>query len=121
MSFADLVIQNGQIITMDPLRKIVEAVAVKGGNIILVGNKLEVKRLIGPMTEVIELDGRACTPGLVNTHDHSLEHGISSAFIVDTLEGKLRFNTFPVKSSKSSFLKAWLTSARAPQTKICSM
>ncbi|MCJ7732317.1 amidohydrolase family protein, partial [Candidatus Bathyarchaeota archaeon] len=83
MSFADLVIQNGPIITMDPNRGIVDAVAVLDGKIITAGSKPEVKRLIGPMTEFVDLDGRACTPGLVNTHDHFLEHGISSAFIVD--------------------------------------
>ncbi|MFH1180073.1 MAG: amidohydrolase [Candidatus Bathyarchaeota archaeon] len=83
MSFADLVIQNGPVITMDPNRGIVDAVAVLDGKIIAAGSKPEVKRLIGPMTELIDLDGRACTPGLVNTHDHFLEHGISSAFIVD--------------------------------------
>lgn len=83
MSFADLVIQNGPVITMDPKRGIVDAVAVIDGKIIAVGSKPEVKRLIGPMTEVVDLDGRACTPGLVNTHDHFLEHGISSAFIID--------------------------------------
>ena len=83
MSFADLVIQNGPVITMDPRRGTVEAVAVLGGKIVAVGSKPEVKRMIGPMTEVIDLNGRACTPGLVNTHDHFLEHGISSAFIID--------------------------------------
>jgi hypothetical protein len=83
MSFADLVIQNGTVVTMDPRRGTVDAVAVQDGKIVAVGSKPEVKRLIGPMTEVINLDGRCCTPGLVNTHDHFLEHGISSAFIID--------------------------------------
>ena len=83
MSFADLVIQNGPVITMDPRRGTVDALAAREGKIIAVGSKPEVRRLIGPMTEVVDLSGRACTPGLVNTHDHFLEHGLSSAFIID--------------------------------------
>lgn len=83
MSFADLVFQNGPIITMDKNNRVANAIAVKDGKIITIGTKPEVKRLIGPMTEFIDLNGRTLTPGLVNTHDHLLEHGISSAFIVN--------------------------------------
>jgi predicted amidohydrolase YtcJ len=55
MSLADLVIQNGPVITMDSNRRIVEAIAVIDGKIIAVGIKPEVKRLIGPMTEELIL------------------------------------------------------------------
>ena len=83
MSFADLVFKNGPVVTMDAKRWIADAVAVKDGVIMVVGSEPEVKRLIGPNTEVIDLAGRALTPGLVNTHDHMLEQGISSAFVAD--------------------------------------
>ena len=83
MSFADLVIKDGPVVTMDAKRRIAEAVAVKDGKIMTVGYEPEVTRLIGPMTEVIDLAGRTLTPGLVNTHDHMLEQGISSTFVAD--------------------------------------
>jgi len=90
MSFVDLVIKNGPVVTMDAKLRIAEAVAVKDGKIVTVGSEPEVKRLIGPMTEVIDLAGRTLTPGLVNTHDHMLEHGISSAFVADIRYPKAR-------------------------------
>jgi len=82
MSFADLVLQGGPILTMADGR-VADAVAVKDGMIIVVGSKPEVKRLIGTDTVLVELDGLAVTPGLINSHDHMLEHGISMAHIVD--------------------------------------
>jgi predicted amidohydrolase YtcJ len=83
MDYADLVLWNGPIITMDRNRRIVEAVAVKDGRITAVGYRPEVQRLIGPRTEIVDLEGKTVTPGLVNTHDHFLEHGLASAFNVD--------------------------------------
>ncbi len=90
MSFADLVFKNGPVVTMDAKRRVADAMAVKGGRILAIGSEPEVKRLIGPTTEVIDLEGQALTPGLVNTHDHMLEQGISSAFVTDIRYPKAR-------------------------------
>ncbi len=83
MDLADLIIRNGNIITMGPNGAVTEALAVKGGRIVEAGSEAEVSRLEGPETETIDLGGRTATPGLVDTHDHFLEHGIASAFVAD--------------------------------------
>ncbi len=61
---ADLVLLGGKVLTVDPENRVAEAVAVKYGRIIKVGSNGDVKRLIGPSTRVIELEGRLVLPGV---------------------------------------------------------
>ncbi len=68
---------NGKIITVDPDDRVVEALAIRDGRVITVGSNEEVRPLIGPGTVVIELGGRAVTPGLVDSHNHTVEYGFS--------------------------------------------
>lgn len=70
---ADIVLRGGDILTFadwtpgagaTPVR----ALAVRGGEVAAIGPEAE--QLIGPATEVIELDGRTVVPGLNDTHLH---------------------------------------------------
>ena len=67
---ADVVLLNGKIITVDPQDSVAEAVAISGGRIAAVGRSSDLRARIGPATEVIDLGGRAVTPGLIDTHVH---------------------------------------------------
>src|SRR5438067_5060501 len=67
---ADLVLVGGTVYTMDPLRPRADAIAVTGGHIEATGTAAEIRAYIGPKTRVIELEGRAVTPGLVDGHAH---------------------------------------------------
>jgi predicted amidohydrolase YtcJ len=67
---ADLVFLNGDVVTMDPLRPKADALAVVGDKIEVVGTAAEVKAWIGEHTRVVDLGGRAVTPGLVDGHCH---------------------------------------------------
>ena len=63
--YADIVFQNGTIYTMDPDQPNAEAVACKGGIILTVGDDEDVDALIGPDTEVVDLEGQFLFPGFI--------------------------------------------------------
>jgi len=67
---ADLVITGGRIVTMDPERPEVEAMAARGQTIVALGSADEIAKLIGDDTEVVELDGALAVPGLIEGHGH---------------------------------------------------
>ncbi len=72
---ADLVLMNGRVVTMDEDNPIVEAVASRGQELVVVGTNADVDRLIGPGTEVIDLAGALAVPGLIEGHGHFLGLG----------------------------------------------
>jgi predicted amidohydrolase YtcJ len=67
---ADVVLVGGDVWTMDPAHPRVHAVAWRGDKVIAVGDDAAVRALAGPATRVIELHGRAATPGLIDAHCH---------------------------------------------------
>jgi predicted amidohydrolase YtcJ len=75
---ADLILYNGKIVTVDPNFSIRQAVAIKNGRIATVGaNQAILKAERGPSTRVIDLGGRTVLPGLIDSHLHPLEAGLS--------------------------------------------
>jgi len=67
---ADLLLLNGQIITMDSRAPRAEALAIRDGRLLAVGDTDTVVRLAGPDTRHIELNGRYVLPGLTDCHVH---------------------------------------------------
>jgi hypothetical protein len=76
--YADLVLRNGKIVTVDPGDTVAQAVAVKDTRIAVVGRDEDVSRLIGEDTEVIDLGGRTVIPGLTDPHLHMVGAGLSA-------------------------------------------
>ncbi|HSO23980.1 MAG TPA: amidohydrolase, partial [Chondromyces sp.] len=72
---ADLVLTGGRIVTMDADHPEAQALAARGQLVVAVGSESEVARLIGPETEVIDLEGAFAVPGLIEGHAHFLGVG----------------------------------------------
>lgn len=66
----DAIYLNGQIVTMDAEARTVQAVAVRGDEIVAAGSSAEVGPMAGPGTRVVDLEGRTMTPGFYAPHDH---------------------------------------------------
>ena len=73
---ADLVLRGGRIATVDPTRPFVTALAVRGGRIVARGGDGEMEGWLGPRTRVVELRGRAVTPGFQDAHTHPVHAGV---------------------------------------------
>jgi predicted amidohydrolase YtcJ len=74
---ADLVLRGGNVITVDKDWRIAQAVAVKDGRFLTIGDDAAMTGHIGPTTQVIELAGKTVVPGLIDSHLHQLFAGLN--------------------------------------------
>ncbi|MEU7034518.1 amidohydrolase [Streptomyces sp. NPDC046237] len=78
MTKADLVFTQGPVHTGDPARTRASSLAVTGERITAVGHD-EVRELIGPGTEVVDLRGKLLLPGFQDAHVHAVFAGTELA------------------------------------------
>jgi predicted amidohydrolase YtcJ len=72
---ADLIVHNASLLTMNELRPLARAMAVRRGIIEAVGEDAEVLALAGPDSVVHDLHGRTVVPGFHDCHLHLLWFG----------------------------------------------
>src|SRR5712671_700761 len=68
----DTVFINGKILTVDAQFSTRQALAVRDGRILAVGTSAEIRKLAGPRSRVIDLQGRTVIPGLIDSHLHAI-------------------------------------------------
>ncbi|MFJ4905023.1 amidohydrolase [Streptomyces sp. NPDC093249] len=78
MAKADLVFTRGPVFTADPARTRASSLAVVGDRITAVGHD-EVRELVGPGTEVVDLTGKLLLPGFQDAHVHAVFAGMELA------------------------------------------
>ena len=98
MSFADTILFNGKITTMDPDQPEAGAVAIKDGKIHAVGPDSDIMAHKGPDTEVIDLKGQRAIPGLIDSHTHIIRQGNNFAM-------ELRWDHVPSLADGLAMLK----------------
>jgi predicted amidohydrolase YtcJ len=96
---ADLVLLDGQILTVDARFGQATALAVRDGRFVAVGSNEDMRPLIGPGTRVVEGRGRTVLPGLIDTHVHALD--------VAAAEGAQPYQNLPSIDA----LQAWIRNA----------
>lgn len=73
---ANLILVHGAIHTMDPAHPEAEALAVADGEIVALGESSELlARYRGPDTVVVDVEGAAVLPGLIDAHGHIMNLG----------------------------------------------
>ena len=70
MTDVDLLLHGARIRTMNPDRPSASAVAIAEGQIVAAGEDAEILAFRGGRTEVVDLDGAAVVPGLIDSHMH---------------------------------------------------
>ena len=73
----DQVLVNGHIFTANPQQPYAEAVSVRDGRIVAVGNRSEAAASVGADASVTDLGGQTLLPGLIDSHLHAVFGGIS--------------------------------------------
>ncbi|WP_323170988.1 amidohydrolase [Natrialba sp. PRR66] len=70
---ADLLLTNGEIHSLTEPDTVTEAVAIRDGELVRLGDAYEIEFLEGVETTVIDCEGRTVLPGFIDAHTH-LDH-----------------------------------------------
>jgi predicted amidohydrolase YtcJ len=78
---ADLILVNGNLITLTAEMPRASAMAIRGGTIVAVGDAEAVAGYRGSSTRIIDLQGKTATPGLIDAHMHFSRLGARKRFL----------------------------------------
>jgi len=79
----ELILHRANILTMDPSRPVVEAVAIAGGRFLAAGSNHEITSLATSRTQSVSLEGKTVVPGFIDAHSHPASSGLRHLKEVD--------------------------------------
>ena len=77
---AEVVLDDGHILTLDPRSPVARALAIAGGRVVAMGGPADVRRWRDRRTRVVSLGGATVVPGLVDAHAHLDREGLKSIY-----------------------------------------
>ncbi len=109
---ADLILYNGNLRTQDSACPRAEAVAMAAGRIIAVGGDDAVRSMTSPNTLRIDLQGRLCLPGMIDSHFHFYSWALGRRHLdlttIDSLAGLLGLLTRTSREkSETEWIVGW--------------
>jgi len=124
---ADVVLLGGRIWTGEPYlppgqkavpSQVCSAAAILNGRFIAVGSDAEIRPLVGPKTEVIELRGRMAMPGFNDSHVHFIR-GANQITQVNLKEARTKAEFTALIAAKAKTLKPgqWILGGRWDPTR----
>ena len=78
--YAEMVLYNGHVLTMDrdrPPINVVQAVALRDSRIMAVGEDDRILKMAGPNTVKVDLNGKTVIPGVIDTHSHPNRYALT--------------------------------------------
>lgn len=98
---ADTIFLGGPIVTVNANNEEVEALAVKDGKIVALGQQADIKKnWSGAKTKVIDLNGRTLMPGFVEPHVHIVLTSMVEGLWLDLSNFTLPYDTLETISTK---------------------
>lgn len=79
----ELILVNGDILTMDAALPRAQAVAIANGRLLAVGTNADIRALSRPGTRTIDLGGKVVIPGVIDGHNHPAYAGLRHLREVD--------------------------------------
>jgi len=79
----DLILYNGNILTVNDKEPRAQAVAIARDRFVAVGGNSDVLNLVNATAKKIDLGGKTITPGFIDAHSHPAEAGLMHLRMVD--------------------------------------
>jgi predicted amidohydrolase YtcJ len=107
MNQQDVIITNAKVTTLDRENPVAQAVAIRNGKFLAVGNEAEV-RAAAPGAKLIDAKGRRLIPGLIDSHIHVIRGGLNYNL-------ELRWEGVPTLADAMAMLKKQAENTPPPQ------